>query len=91
MPLLQEADWNAIASQLNQTVPHLVARLRGAEFPVHNRDAHCQTYCAYNTICRVAQVRSVTEHLHKVWVLPDELSASQAGEGTPAGLQPSSS
>jgi ATP-dependent helicase/DNAse subunit B len=91
VPLLQEADWNAIASQLNQTVPHLVARLRGAEFPVHNRDAHCQTYCAYNTICRVAQVRSVTEHLHKVWNLPDELSASQAGEATPAGLQPSSS
>ncbi|MFM7163171.1 MAG: PD-(D/E)XK nuclease family protein, partial [Planctomycetaceae bacterium] len=71
--LLRESDWTAIAAQLNQTVPHLVSRLRGAEFPVHNRDSRCQTYCAYNTICRVAQVRSVTEHLHKVWTLPEEL------------------
>jgi len=44
-------------------VRSFVHAIRGGQFPVISRDAECTSRCEFNTVCRVAQVRSIG----KVW------------------------
>jgi len=69
LSLLSRDDWSEMEALLHEVVPQLVRRLRSGEFPVHNQDPQCPSHCAYHTTCRVAQVRSVAEHLQKTWQL----------------------
>ncbi len=63
-PLEREL-FNKLVSTLNQIVPELAHRIRRGEFFVENADEDCGKFCAYHTVCRVKQVRSVADHLEK--------------------------
>ncbi len=66
-PLLaiDDAVWSALVQTLDEIIPRLAAGIRTGKFPVDNADPHCTSGCPYNTICRVAQIRSLPESLLK--------------------------
>ncbi len=53
----------------------LVRGVREAEFPVYSLDDKCTSTCAFSTVCRVNQVRSLEKR-------PDSPAAEAAGEPT---------
>jgi ATP-dependent helicase/DNAse subunit B len=55
--------WERVQRLVQQRVGEFITAIRGGEFPVASRDEHCTSRCNFNTICRVAQVRS----LGKIW------------------------
>jgi ATP-dependent helicase/DNAse subunit B len=54
-----EKTWRVVEERIGQ----FIAAMRRGEFPVYSLDEHCTSGCDFNTICRVAQVRS----LGKTW------------------------
>ncbi|MGI9428571.1 MAG: PD-(D/E)XK nuclease family protein, partial [Bythopirellula sp.] len=63
--------WQQMQPDILSRVHQLINGVRGGQFPVYNEDQQCTRGCSLNTVCRVAQIRS----LEKVWppeVLPDE-------------------
>jgi ATP-dependent helicase/nuclease subunit B len=64
---IEAAVWQALVVTLEQVIPRLAAGIRAGRFPVVNADPDCTATCAYNTICRVAQIRALPEGLGKVW------------------------
>lgn len=56
-------DWPDYVRRLEAFVLALVARLRGAEFPVYPREADCTRSCEYRFTCRIGQLRAA----RKVW------------------------
>jgi RecB family exonuclease len=58
-----------IEQSLHELLPRMAARIRAGEFPVHSADPDCTSYCPYNTVCRVNQVRSIEREREKVWSL----------------------
>ena len=61
-------DWESLDSQLRFRVRALIEGIRGGQFPMHSVDEKCTSHCAYSTVCRVNQVRS----LGKTWQAPGE-------------------
>ncbi len=58
------ADWQTLRGSLLNRVGSLVRGIREGSFPVFNPDESCTSRCAYSTICRIGQIRS----LGKTWV-----------------------
>jgi ATP-dependent helicase/nuclease subunit B len=58
-----------IEQTLHDLLPRMAGGIRHAEFPVRSADEHCTGWCPYSTVCRVTQVRSVTEERQKIWNL----------------------
>ena len=58
-----------IERALHEVVPQIAERLRGGQFPVINADRECGKWCAYSTVCRVGQVRSLETEHQKLWSL----------------------
>ncbi|MGC3970751.1 MAG: PD-(D/E)XK nuclease family protein [Pirellulales bacterium] len=59
-------DWNTLRDDIIARVIALVRGIRSGQFPMHSADEHCTSLCEFNTVCRVAQVRS----LEKTWQPP---------------------
>ncbi|HJQ78400.1 MAG TPA: PD-(D/E)XK nuclease family protein, partial [Lacipirellulaceae bacterium] len=59
----QEEHWSNVKTTVRLAIQRFVAAIRGGNFPVHSRDAQCTSLCEFNTICRIAQIRS----LGKTW------------------------
>ena len=64
--LAPSPDWRKLEADLRVRVRSLVEGIRRGEFPMHSSDEKCTSYCAFNTVCRVNQVRS----LEKIWQPP---------------------
>jgi ATP-dependent helicase/nuclease subunit B len=60
------AEWSQLRDRVIDQVLSLVRGVRRGEFPMHNDDEHCGSYCDFRTVCRVAQVRA----LEKSWQPP---------------------
>lgn len=72
---IEQAAWQALEDIVDETIPQLVAGLRGGEFVVENSDDHCTGSCPYHTVCRVNQIRPIAERLVKLrrsFAHPDE-------------------
>jgi ATP-dependent helicase/DNAse subunit B len=55
--------WADIREKVRERVAQFVKDIRSGAFPVASRDDKCTSFCDFNTICRIAQIRS----LNKVW------------------------
>jgi RecB family exonuclease len=58
-----EEHWSNVKATVRLAIQRFVAAIRGGNFPVYSRDAECTSLCEFNTICRIAQIRS----LGKTW------------------------
>ncbi|HEY3392654.1 MAG TPA: PD-(D/E)XK nuclease family protein, partial [Lacipirellulaceae bacterium] len=58
-----EEHWSNVKATVRLAIQRFVAAIRGGKFPVHSRDEQCTSVCEFNTICRIAQIRS----LGKTW------------------------
>lgn len=56
--------WKDLQSALSRQIGQFVRGIRHGDFPVVSRDDRCTSRCAFSTVCRIAQVRS----LDKTWV-----------------------
>jgi ATP-dependent helicase/DNAse subunit B len=71
LDLLGAEEWAAARQDLERIIPRIVLGMRQGEFPVFNRDEHCQSLCPHRLSCRVGQVRALDERLLKrVEMLP---------------------
>lgn len=59
-------DWRALKDKIVEQVLAIARGIRRGEFPMHNTDEQCTSYCDFRTVCRVGQVRN----LGKQWQLP---------------------
>ncbi len=66
-------EWAALETQLRFRIRSLVEGIRTGQFPMHSSDDQCTSHCAYSTVCRVNQARS----LEKSWQPPDVPSAGE--------------
>jgi RecB family exonuclease len=60
--------WSEISDVVRQRIAEFVRAIRQGSFPVASRDDQCTSRCEFNTVCRIAQVRS----LAKTWPPPQE-------------------
>ena len=58
--------WIAERKKLLARVVSLVRGIRSGQFPVFSADDDCTSTCAFSTVCRIGQVRS----LDKLWQAP---------------------
>lgn len=63
-------EWEQLEKDLKVRVKSLVDGIRQGQFPMVSHDDECTSRCAYRTVCRVNQVRS----LGKQWQPPGEPS-----------------
>lgn len=63
------AEWEEFEARLIAYVMELVARIRGAEFPVQPRSADCTRTCDYRGVCRIAQVRQARKEWPRAPIL----------------------
>jgi ATP-dependent helicase/nuclease subunit B len=56
---LDAAVLQSLEAMLEEVIPKLAAGIRSGIFPVNNEDPDCTTFCAYNTVCRVNQIRAL--------------------------------
>ena len=56
-------DWEELRPKVVERIGHFVADIRHGKFPVASRDHDCTSTCDFNTVCRIAQIRS----LGKTW------------------------
>jgi len=63
---IDAAAWAALEEIVDETIPRLAAGIRSGEFVVDNTDADCTGRCAYNTVCRVNQIRPIAETMSKI-------------------------
>lgn len=74
--ILGQAILEKIERILDRLIPELVLEIRNGQFPVQNEEENCGTFCAYKTICRVAQIRALPDSLQKLLPIgipdPDE-------------------
>ncbi|MEX2306350.1 MAG: PD-(D/E)XK nuclease family protein, partial [Pirellulales bacterium] len=55
--------WQSIQATTHRLIQQFVHAIRNGEFPVASRDDKCTSYCDFNTVCRISQIRS----LNKTW------------------------
>jgi ATP-dependent helicase/nuclease subunit B len=53
------ARWDEVRGTVKERIAQFVADIRHGAFPVASRDDQCTSYCEFNTVCRIAQVRSL--------------------------------
>jgi ATP-dependent helicase/DNAse subunit B len=73
----REEYWSNLKATVRTAVGRFVTAIRGGHFPVHSRDDDCTSRCEFNTICRIAQIRS----LGKTW--PQEANDGSVPERAP--------
>ena len=64
---LEEAVWMSLVQMLEEIIPRLARGIRQGKFPVASIDPDCTGFCPYGTVCRVNQVRSVSDTHNKFW------------------------
>lgn len=82
---LDDAVWTALEKLLTTILPRLAAGIRHGEFVVDNPDPDCTGRCPYRTVCRVNQIRPLSETLRKhrsPLIQPDPAEASKHEEAT---------
>jgi len=57
---------NVLEQDLDRVIPQLADGIRDGKFFVENSDDKCTSHCAYNTTCRVNQIRPLAVQLNKV-------------------------
>jgi ATP-dependent helicase/nuclease subunit B len=62
--------WIELRPKIIKRIGQFVTDIRQGRFPVASRDPDCTSRCEFNTVCRVAQVRS----LGKMW-LPEGMTS----------------
>lgn len=62
---LDQAMLDSLQTLLDELIPRLAQRIRTGAFPVFSQDDDCTRLCAYNTVCRVGQMRPLRERLEK--------------------------
>jgi hypothetical protein len=75
----ETSDWQSLRGTLLDRVATLVRGIRGGKFPIFSTDDKCTSYCAYRTVCRIGQIRS----LGKFWssnASTTEIASVAAGE-----------
>jgi len=55
--------WREVQETVRHRIRQFIDSIRHGEFPVFSRDDQCTSLCEFNTVCRVAQIRS----LNKTW------------------------
>lgn len=60
-------DWQSLISVARRIVPQLTQDIRSGEFPPANADDNCTAMCSLKTVCRVGQIRPLSESLGKQW------------------------
>jgi ATP-dependent helicase/nuclease subunit B len=78
--LRETEDWQTLRGTLQSRVASLVRGIRGGSFPVFSGDKECSKLCAYSTVCRIGQIRS----LNKVWPA-GELNLVESNSAAPVG------
>ena len=58
-----EKNWQRINTIVEKRVGELIAGIRHGDFPVFSQSDKCTSYCDFNTVCRITQIRS----LSKTW------------------------
>lgn len=56
-------NWESLQAAIAEPIGRFVAGMRHGDFPVASLDDQCTSHCQFNTVCRIAQVRS----LAKTW------------------------
>jgi hypothetical protein len=74
------ARWKKIRDAIEQRIGQFVKDIRQGAFPVASRDDKCTSYCDFNTVCRVSQVRS----LGKTWLVEIESREAKVESQTDA-------
>jgi len=74
--------WNNLRGAVAERVGQFVNDIRRGEFPVLSLDEHCTSYCEFNTVCRVAQARSLNK-------TPTSTTACGLAKSTPSTSNPS--
>ncbi|MEX2112153.1 MAG: PD-(D/E)XK nuclease family protein [Pirellulales bacterium] len=69
--LRDSAAWQALLNELPKRLLSLVRGVRDGQFPMASADAKCTSRCAYRTVCRVNQVRSLGKD--QKWQPPAEI------------------
>ena len=62
-------DWQQLQEILEEQIPELAAGIRKGDFPVYSSDDQCTTFCPYKMTCRVTEIRSLQDTMHKTWTL----------------------
>ncbi len=76
--LEEHADWQELQEKLEAYIPQLAADIRQGNFPVYNTDPNCTSRCEYSKTCRVGQIRSLEESLHKTWEIGKSVSGQES-------------
>jgi ATP-dependent helicase/DNAse subunit B len=53
--------WNNVRTAVHECIAKFIGDIRHGAFPVASRDDKCTSYCDFNTVCRIAQVRSLNK------------------------------
>ncbi|MCI0332497.1 MAG: exodeoxyribonuclease V subunit gamma [Planctomycetes bacterium] len=57
--------WKKMRRAIEERIGQFVNDIRHGAFPVASRDDKCTSYCEFNTVCRVAQIRSLGKTVNK--------------------------
>ena len=55
--------WQEVRDSVHRLVGQFVGNIRHGDFPVTSRDDKCTSYCDFQTVCRITQIRN----LNKTW------------------------
>jgi ATP-dependent helicase/DNAse subunit B len=53
--------WETMKDTVRRLVRQFVDGIRHGDFPVDSRDDKCTSYCEFNTVCRVTQIRNLNK------------------------------
>ena len=53
--------WETMKDTVRRLVRQFVDGIRHGDFPVDSRDDKCTSYCEFNTVCRVGQIRNLNK------------------------------
>ncbi|MEX2170495.1 MAG: PD-(D/E)XK nuclease family protein [Pirellulales bacterium] len=56
-------DWSKTWQATSERITDIIHGIRHGEFPMHNTDPKCTSFCDFKTVCRVA----VARNMEKVW------------------------
>lgn len=66
-----------LQATLDRVLPALAEGIRGGHFPVDSEDPRCTELCPYNTVCRITDLRPVSDKLGKVRRQIEEVSENE--------------
>lgn len=55
-------EWEELLPVMQERIQQIIRGVRSGMFPVYNDDKNCTASCSCNTMCRIAQIRSLEKH-----------------------------